>query len=223
MTNLTRLSPSTLGLFKECPRCFWYHINEKHRRPRGPFPSLPGGMDLRIKDYFDNYRGKLPPELEGRIKGFLMKDLRTLNKWRNWRTGLTYTDNNLGVQLFGALDDCLTDEEDNYIALDYKTRGSSPKEETSKYYQHQLDLYTLLLVKNGYSIRNFAYLVYYFPKRVEEGGTVIFEVQPKKITVNWKEGLKLLEEAAKLLKRPAPQHHTGCKFCAWQQLAEEFD
>ena len=46
-------------------------------RPRGVFPSLPGGMDNLIKKYFDTYRlqNKLPPEIDGKVEGVLMADL----------------------------------------------------------------------------------------------------------------------------------------------------
>jgi len=65
-----RLSPSTLNLFIDCPRCFWLHINKRIHRPRGIFPSLPSGMDNVIKTYFDKYRkkGELPPELQNQVK-----------------------------------------------------------------------------------------------------------------------------------------------------------
>ncbi|ODS30309.1 MAG: hypothetical protein SCARUB_04585 [Candidatus Scalindua rubra] len=88
---MIRLSPTTgLNLFRNCPRCFWLHYNKQVRRPRGIFPSLPGGMDLVIKKYFDRYRGKLPPEIEGKVEGCLMPGVELMNKWRNWRTGLEY-------------------------------------------------------------------------------------------------------------------------------------
>ena len=64
------LSPSALGLFKNCPRCFWLEKVKNIKRPRGIFPSLPGGMDAVIKTYFDTFRAKkeLPPELDGKIE-----------------------------------------------------------------------------------------------------------------------------------------------------------
>jgi len=160
-----RISPTTgLNLFKECPRCFWLHYNEKVHRPRGIFPSLPGGMDLVIKDYFDKYRGEMVPELEGQVEGQLMPNLDLLNKWRNWRMGLEYYDKERDAVLFGALDDCLV-YKDQYIPLDYKTRGFPVKEgDSEKYYQTQLDTYSLLISENGYNVRDFAYLVYYYPE-----------------------------------------------------------
>ena len=84
-----RLSPSTLNLFLECQKCFWLDQVKGIHRPRGIFPSLPGGMDGLIKKYFDKYRalGKLPPELEGKLDGVeLFADGILLNKWRTLYT-----------------------------------------------------------------------------------------------------------------------------------------
>ncbi len=212
-----RLSPSSLNLFLECPRCFWLQIKQNIHRPRGPFPSLPLGMDGVIKTYFDKYRdkGELPPEIKGNIGGRLMEDSELLKKWRNWKTGLEYKDQVLGVVLFGALDDCLQDGE-YYIPIDYKTRGSAPREgDSEKYYGNQLDCYSLLLEENGYPVGNYAYLIYYYPKEAKEGGTVIFEVKPIKINVDTERARKTLKDAVKLLNSPIPPHHSECEYCIW--------
>src|SRR3989344_4288652 len=147
-----RLSPTSgLNLYNDCTRCFWLHYNGRVPRPRGIFPSLPGGMDLVIKDYFDEYRGALPPELQGRIKGDLMKDVNLMNQWRNWRTGLEYFDKQRNAVLFGALDECLV-HDGKYVPLDYKTRGSAPNDGYSeRYYQTQLDAYALMLILYSWS------------------------------------------------------------------------
>ena len=119
-------------------------------------------MDLVIKSYFDKYRGNLPPELENKVSGSLMPNISLMNKWRNWRTGLRYYDRKLDAELFGALDDCMVFN-GKYVPLDYKTRGSEPKDgDSEKYYQTQLDSYALLLESNGYETAGFAYLVYYY-------------------------------------------------------------
>ena len=77
MNRNIRLSPSTLNLFLECPRCFWLHINKRIQRPRGIFPSLPGGMDLVIKDYFDcEYRGKIEAKNKGKIAMYFVKRIK---------------------------------------------------------------------------------------------------------------------------------------------------
>ena len=213
---MIRLSPTTgLNLFRECPRCFWLHFNEKVHRPRGIFPSLPGGMDLVIKKYFDNYRGDLPPEIEGRVEGVLVKDLKLMEKWRNWRTGLEYHNKELDAVLFGALDDCLIDN-DYYISLDYKTRGSAPKDgDSEKYYQTQLDTYNFLLETNGYKAKDFAYLVYYYPEEVRKDGVVKFNIKPVKVKTDLNRAKKTFLDAVELLKGPIPKHHSDCEYCSW--------
>lgn len=228
---MIRLSPSTLSLYKECPRCFWLQLNEKVQRPRGIFPSLPGGMDIVIKKYFNKYRGFLPPELDGKIDGVLLEDLSLLNKWRNWRTGLEYYDKKRDAVLFGALDDCLVIKNlklkiKNYchIPLDYKTRGFPPRDGDSEiYYQHQLDAYTLMLAENGYKVSNYAYLVYYFPKEVGENGVVKFEVKPVKVNTDIDRARKVFQDAVDLLNGKLPKEHSMCEFGLWHKLAMEFD
>jgi CRISPR/Cas system-associated exonuclease Cas4 (RecB family) len=214
--KIIRLSPSSLGLFRECPRCFWLQINEGIHRPSGPFPSLPGGMDLVIKDYFDFWRVKneLPPEIRGKVSGKLFPDLATLKKWRNWRTGLIYEDKDAGGILSGALDDCVVDE-NRYAPLDYKTRGYPPKENGHEFYQGQMDAYTLLLNANGYFVKNLAYLVYYFPKKVEENGVVHFNVEVKEMKTDLEKAKKELKNAIAVLKSPLPAKHSECAFCSW--------
>ncbi|MDP1853016.1 MAG: PD-(D/E)XK nuclease family protein [Candidatus Omnitrophota bacterium] len=211
-----RISPTTgLNLFKGCPRCFWLHYNRKIARPRGIFPSLPGGMDLVIKEYFNAYRGKLPPELEGKIKGKLMPDLALLEKWRNWRTGLEYCDKALDAVLFGALDDCLV-EGDLYIPLDYKTKGSAPNDgDSEKYYQTQLDSYAFLLSANGYRTADFAYLVYYYPAKVEKDGMVKFNIKACEIGTSITRIKKLFSEAVEVLKGAIPKAAYTCEYCSW--------
>lgn len=211
-----RLSPTTgLNLFKDCPRCFWLHFNKNVHRPRGIFPSLPGGMDLVIKDYFDKYRSSLPPEIDGKVVGQLIPDVELLNKWRNWRTGLEYHDKKRDAVLFGALDDCLVND-DHYIPLDYKTRGFPPKDgDSEKYYQTQLDAYALLLNENGYKTKDFAYLVYYYPEEVKKDGIVKFNIKPVKVNIDLERAQKTFEDAVDLLKGPMPKRHSDCEHCCW--------
>lgn len=199
----------------DCPRCFWLHFNKKIKRPRGIFPSLPGGIDRILKDYFDKYRGKLPPEIKGKIKGKLMPDVKLMNKWRNWRTGLKYQDQKLDAVLSGALDDCLVDE-DYYIPLDYKTRGSAPKEgDSEKYYQIQLDTYNLMLHANGYKTKKFAYLLYYFPNKAKENKLIKFDIEVVKIATDLRRIKKVFDEAVNVLKGSIPESSEKCEYCGW--------
>lgn len=84
-----------------------------------------------IKIHFDTFRAKrtLPGELNGKdFEGIeLFRDQEQLEKWRSWRTGLVYWDND-GSSLSGALDDLLV-KDGQYIPFDYKTKGSVTTEE----------------------------------------------------------------------------------------------
>jgi CRISPR/Cas system-associated exonuclease Cas4 (RecB family) len=220
-----RLSASSLGLYLECPRCFWLEQVARIHRPSGPFPSLPGGMDNVIKKYFDRYRSDaasgLPPEIMGRVPGKLLQDAELLRKWRNWRTGLVYDDPKNNAILIGALDDCLVDEDGAYIPLDYKTRGYPLKEDSTSYYQHQLDAYTFLLSENGYKTNGTAYLVYYHPLEASEGGMVRFEVTVKMVKTDKDRAKKLFNDAVSVLRSDIPPRHSACEFCSFGEHQHE--
>lgn len=219
-----RLSVSTgLNLFRECPRCFWLHHKKKVPRPRGIFPSLPGGMDRVIKRYFDHYRGMLPPELRGKIHGTLLPDQALMDEWRDWRSGLVHHDQTRNASLIGALDDCLING-DRYTPLDYKTRGSAPRPgDSEKYYQLQLDSYALLLQANGLPPTDFGYLVYYYPHTVEEGGVVRFTIEPVQVAIDPRRAQHTFEEAVSLLLGQPPLHHSHCEYCFWLTRRQAFE
>lgn len=211
-----RLSPSALNVFLECPKCFWLeHVKGIHR-PRGIFPSLPGGMDILIKKYFDKYRnvGKLPPELEGKVDVVLFPDIELLNKWRNWRSGLAYIDPESGAILGGAIDD-LGVKNQQFVPLDYKTRGFDVKEGGENFYKNQMNCYGFLLRENKMKPAGHAYLLYYIPKEVSEGGVVRFDVVPKKMDIDPDKALEVFRAAVALLSDPMPVTHSECEYCSW--------
>ncbi len=138
-----KLSPSSLSLMNECPRCFWLAQHKVWKRPSGPFPQLPNGMDRVLKQHFDKFMKKeiLPPELCNNNHCENMKlfdDEKLLKEWRNARKGLWF-ENKEGNILHGGIDNVLVKEK-NLIVLDYKTKGSPAKEDAHKNNQHQLDI-----------------------------------------------------------------------------------
>lgn len=209
------LSPSTLNIFLDCPRCFWLHINRNIKRPRGIFPSLPSGMDLVIKAYFDKYRikGNLPPEIIGKVKGRLFADTKIIGKWRSWKdTNLIYEDNSLNATLSGVLDDCLI-YDNFYIPLDYKTRGSELIEDPRKYYQTQLDCYCLILESSGFKTNGLAYLLYFWPTEVMENGIVKFKVEPIRVETNIESAKVKFRNAVICLGQEMPLASLNCEYC----------
>lgn len=218
-----KFSPSSLHLLSECPRCFWLHFNLKMKRPDTIFPSLPGGMDRILKNHFDIFRkrNKQPPEFkEAGINAELFKDTELLKKWRNVFRGIQYTDEK-GNLFRGAIDDILQKGK-KLIVLDYKTRGFPLKEDTAAHYQNQLDIYNFLLRKNGYDTEDYAYLMFYYPKEVNEKGNFVFNSKAVKMKVDVKNAENIFKEAIKLLERQMPEASEDCGYCKWTANTQKF-
>ena len=208
------LSPSSLNLFLECPRCFWLYVKKRISRPETITSTLPRGMDGLIKKHFDKYRkmGELPPELEGKVRTKLVPQ-EIIDKWRNWRTGLRYEE--ADVSLVGALDDCFV-EEGIYTPVDYKTRGYELKDATVGYYQNQLNIYTFLLKNNGLNASSFAYLVFYVLQSLSDNGLARFDIQLLRVDTDINKAYKIFKDATSLLKQDSsPQKSSRCSFCSW--------
>lgn len=212
--QLHRLSASSLAVLLECPRCFWLQVHENLRRPSGPFPSLPSGVDGVLKTYFDQYRkkGKLPPDVEKLLPGTPFPRQDVLDTWRNNRLGIRTKRPDLGIELTGALDDLLQ-EGAMVTPLDFKTRGYPLKDDTHKYYQHQLDLYAYLLEQNGYRTSGRGFLLFLWPEEVRDGGLMKFRMEAVEMFTSTQRAENLLTRAAQLLKEPMPERHAACAFC----------
>lgn len=210
-----KFSPSSLKLLKECPRCFWIHFNKGIKRPGGPFPSLPSGMDMILKNYFDSFRDKglLPPELDKLTGVKLFDNVELLKVWRNNWKGIEWKDEE-GNVLKGAVDNILQKGE-KLIVLDYKTRGFPLNDNTHGYYQDQLDIYNLLLRKNGYETEDYAYLLFYHPDKVNENGDVVFNIDLIEVKVSVENAERIFKEAIEVLKGEMPEPAPECGFCRW--------
>jgi len=208
-----KLSPSSLSLMNECPRCFWLDKHNVWKRPAGIFPSLPSGMDGILKVHFDKFRDKglLPPELcknQDCVGMKLFNEPELMRSWRNNLKGIRWEDKN-GNILFGAVDNILQKGE-KLIVLDYKTRGYPVKDDTAEHYQNQLDIYNFLLRKNGYKTEDYAFLLFYIPKEVADKGEIIFDTTLKKMKIDVKNAEDIFNKALKLLNEDCPN-----KTCEW--------
>jgi len=209
---MPQLSASTLKLFQECPRCFWLHVNKKIERPRGPFPSLPSGIDRVLKGYFDAYRqqGRLPPLIQGKIEGRLASNALTLG----------FNDARTHARLWGKLDDCLVLPDNRLAPLDHKTRASAPEDlsYTQKYYQFQMDVYTLLLERDGHPVSRTAYVVYYFPVEGSLHQGFPFEIAVHHIATNPDAAYRVFVDGCRCLEGPLPESSEACSFCRWAEM-----
>ncbi|MBI2629295.1 PD-(D/E)XK nuclease family protein [Candidatus Pacearchaeota archaeon] len=213
-----KLSPHTISLMQECPRCFWLEKHEIWQRPEGITASLMNGMDRILKTHFDKFRdkGEMPPELVNNhneeCKNLkLFDDAELLDKWRYYKQGIVWQDENNNI-LMGAIDNLLVNKKNNkLIVLDYKTRGFPLKENTHEYYQNQLDIYNFLLRNNGYETEDYAFLLFYIPKEVLPTGEVLFDTTLKKVKINVLNAEYLFNKAIKLLNGDCPKE--VCEWC----------
>lgn len=190
-------------------------VNEDLRRPRGPFPSLPGGVDAVMKTYTDGFRNRkaLPPELQGVTAGRLYEDQAQLDRWRDALRGdFRVTDRTLGVEVLGGLDDLLA-ESDGLTPLDFKTRGWPVKEDSHAHYEHQLDLYTWILERLGQPVSGRGVLLFFSPVAYRGNGAFQFRTEPVTVQTSTKRAAALLARAVKILKGPPPKEHADCAFC----------
>jgi hypothetical protein len=210
---MTGLSPSSLNLFLECPRCFWLYVNKNIKRPSIPVATITTGLDRAIKEYCNFYRVKevMPPILENKVPGKLMRNFPK----RGW---LEFIDAKVDARLGGYLDECLDLGDNFYAALDHKTRGAKPQT-THKAHQFQMDVYTFLLEQNGFPTKRTAYLVYYIPKSVASQKEIEFEIVSCELKTDPGRAQKVFYEAVDLLKKSTPKLNNDCEFCKWTATA----
>jgi hypothetical protein len=204
-----KLSPSSLNLFLECPRCFWLYLNRNIKRPGVPVATITTGLDRVIKGYLEPYRLKniLPPLLENKVPGKLMRNF----PHKGW---LEFVDSKIDAKLGGYLDECLDLGGNFYAALDHKTRGSKP-DSIHQAYQFQMDVYTFLLEQNDLPTKRLAYLVYYIPKSVTLQKTIEFEVIAHEVRTVPQRAKEVLDAAVSMLKESIPAVNKDCGFCQW--------
>ncbi len=231
--DIVRFSNSTLGTFEDCPRCFWIEQRFGIKHPRGPFPSLPGGVDRVLKDYFDKHMsaGTLPPEMAGLEGATPFPDRAKMEHWSNWRNLMIDIPDENGVvvaQLSGALDELIVWPDGLYSPYDYKTRGAPPVDGASEdYYGTQLDIYRLLIEQGcGLPTNSRAFLGYYWPADVTGHGDFKFNTSVIELEADTNRAIKLVRDAVKCLENdelPALSFKldkkgnstVSCEFCVY--------
>jgi hypothetical protein len=225
MEKEIKISPKSLTLFFECPFCFWLQKIKGIERP-SPYPfQLNLEVDKILKQDFDQYRrqGSHPLLEANNIPAKLFSNQTLLDKWRDKQKGLIYYNKEIDATLFGVPDDILDFGEGKLAPFDYKSTGK----EISKIYdefQLQMDVYTYLLEKNGYSTPRKAILAFYIidSKNPFEGKLPfrkeihIIETDPSYIE-------KIFKEAISFLRTKTPKNHSlECPFGQWMESQNLF-
>lgn len=201
-----KLSPSSLNLLEDCPRCFWLDKIRKIKRPAGPMSSIPIKMDSIIKHYFNKYRelNELPPIIQGKIFGKLAVDMPKT---------LKYEEEN-GITLWGRPDEYFELEDKNIVAFDHKTKSKAPDNIHSSY-KLQLNVYSYLLKAMGYKTTNRAYLAFYYPDDCELHNGMCIHCSVIEMKTNPSHAKNLVVKAYKVLNGPMPKPSDNCEYCKW--------
>jgi len=202
-----KLSPSTLNLMEDCPRCFWLKVNKRISRPPGIMSSIPIAMDSIIKHYFDTFRDTdiLPTILDNKINAKLAKDMPKT---------LSYVDEETQLTVWGRPDDYLELPDGCIVVLDHKTK-SKPAESTHPAYQLQLDVYSYLLCKYSYQTTDKAYLIYYYPEKSVLHNGMIIKTSIVEVTTSISRVKHLLQKAKSIIEEKIPEASTSCAYCKW--------
>lgn len=222
-----QLSPNSLNLYLECPYCFWLEKRQGIRRPP-PYPyALNMAVDTLLKEEFDRYRAKDKPHpllVANNIPAKLFPNQKLLNEWRNNFQGIRYYDRQLDASLFGAVDDILEFKNGALAPLDYKSTGSKVAKVYDRF-QLQMDVYTFLLEKNGYTTNKKGCLAFYVVDK-ENGfeDRLPFRKEIHMIDTDPTHVLELFKEAVTLLRqeKPPQAHQPDCKFGQWFKQVSNF-
>jgi len=224
--KLIQLSPNSLNLFLECQHCFWLDKKQGIKRPPSYPYALNMAVDFLLKREFDAYRAKgesHPLLLVNNIQAKLFPNQKLLNQWRSNFVGVRYYDSELDATLFGAVDDILEFPGGKLAPLDYKSTGSKVAKVYDRF-QLQMDTYTFLLEKNGFSTTRKGYLAFYIVDK-ENGfrGRLPFRKELHEIETNPSDIPELFKDAVMLLrKNRPPPHSSDCKFGQWLKKASNF-
>ncbi|MDI6820854.1 MAG: PD-(D/E)XK nuclease family protein [Patescibacteria group bacterium] len=217
-----KISPSSLNLFRECPRCFWLQLNKGTKRPEHPSSTLPMGVDLTLKAYFDHWRKEnvLPPLLHGKLPGKLVAEQALIAKFRS--RSFIWHDTESNAYFTGILDDALELPGGSIVPLDNKTKGFPPLEPHIAHVA-QMSVYTLLLRETGFKTKELAYLVYWFfnHKSFDMEKPLHFNVTVEEVKTKPDQVKDIFREAVSVLRGEMPLSNIECQFCNYREFRGE--
>lgn len=223
MNKKYNISRSKIDLFTECPRCFYFDVNNLAKRPSGPGFSLNSAVDELLKKEFDLLRAEQKPH--ALMEKFGVKAVPyshpDLDKFRHNFTGIRYEHPN-GITFFGAVDDLWINEEGQIHIVDYKSTSTSAEitldGEYKEGYKRQIEIYQYLFEKNGFSVSKTGFFVYANARKDLEAFNekLIFDLQiiPYEANNSWVENV-IEKLHTTLLQDEIPMPGEKCKYCEY--------
>ena len=225
MSEIIKLSRTTVEKYLNCPRCCVLDKKFKIKPPSIPF-TLNIAVDNLCKHEFDYYRKKQKPHpilIQHGIDAvpFNHKDLEV---WRNNYQGIRYKCTRNNYDFGGAVDDIWEKKNGDLIVVDVKATSRNNfdwletfnRSEYAKAYKRQLEMYQWLLKKNGFQVADEAYLLYFNGKKNEEffNNQLKFDVHLIKIDccTLWVES-KIIDTVNLLRSEIFPKASLNCEYC----------
>lgn len=223
-----RLSRSKIGLYRECPRCFYIDNKLGTARPPGyPF-NLNSAVDVLLKKEFDIHRKEKSPHPLMTQYGVdaVPFEHPGLAIWRENFKGIDYKEANTGFTVSGAVDDVWVNPKGELFIVDYKATSKDEKIEVLDKawhdgYKQQMEVYQWLFRRNGFSVLNTGYFVYANADKDKKAfdGVLEFEVTlvPHQGDDSWVSGV-LANIKACLDSDALPNANPDCDFCLYREM-----
>lgn len=221
---MLKISWSKLELFRECPRCFYFDIKFKIRRPSQYSLTFYNAMDMLMKSEMDFYRKiKGFPEIPSDIDcDYRLSIHPKIAEWRSKSQGLRlqWSDD---ITLLGLIDDLWEEKNGKFIVIDFKSTFSQKKVVKLPHWrdkmQRQLSFYSYLLMENGFDVHDKGVIFYVIGRSNKEGlfkkmefNYNLFELP---IDTGWIE--KTVNEAVAMLQvQGIPKPSTKCPYCSFE-------
>lgn len=223
------LSRSKVGLFMECPRCFYLDRRLGIARPAGfPF-NLNSAVDALLKKEFDACRARGEPHPYMRDAGInaVPHAHPQLDRWRANFTGVRTVHEATGFELFGAIDDLWRDlGTGELIVADYKATSKDAEvtldAEWQDGYKRQMEFYQWLLRRQGLKVSDRGWFVYCNGRRDLGSFDNRLEFRVKMIPYDGDDGWiepVLLEIRETLAASEAPAPGDDCEYCVFAEKA----
>lgn len=225
-----KLSRTKVELFLECPRCFYLDRRLGLRRPGRVAYHLNNAVDLLLKKEFDHYRASGTPHPLMRQEGVEAVPYfhDQLDRWREpLHGGLQFIDPGTNLLLTGAPDDLWVDSAGALHVVDYKATRVLSQDSLSEGehpgYERQLEFYSWLLEKMGFTVSPETYFVVAETKlnRTALDHRLDFDLHLLRHQASWAWVEPLLEDLkATLLKAEAPSGAEDCEYCRYIESHE---
>jgi hypothetical protein len=224
-----RLSRSKIGLFLECPRCFYIDNKLGTARPPGyPF-NLNSAVDALLKKEFDIHRADKTahPLMKAYKLDAVPFEHVQMDVWRENFKGIQVDHTQTGLSISGAIDDVWVRPNGELIIVDYKSTSKDEKiealdKEWQDGYRRQMEIYQWLFRQRGFKVSNTGYFVYANAGRDKKAfdGVLEFELTlvPYEGDDSWVESA--LRNIKQTLDNDAlPDAQSDCDYCRYRETA----